>query len=428
MSSRRFVICDIEATGLGEDKEIIEIALITLEDNKVVDVYQSLVNPLTPVSTFIQHFTSISLRDLEQAPKFYDIAETVKTRLEGNVFVSHNTDFDYLLLKKKYEEMGQELGLKTFCTLKIAQEEIPGLKSYTLDALCSFFRIKNHERHRAIGDAKATLELFQELRHLRHHERPKIMFHEHHEKMMKDIPQKAGLLHFKNTVGKVIRMEATFNMEKKARELLEVKRENRELLEQTEALVGEVTGSALIAEFRKLLFYPIKAHWLISVEINPNGEKFFKIKPRKQGNNGEWYFEEFLDAKKELQRLVRSLEDEKFAYREGKKSKEEVFKHNMKIDQLVKEAHFPNPHLILVGEGRSLGEKSLVLIRNHHVAGYGYTDATEEEIFADPDKFLTRRYVSNLGVDLAALRYLKVLKNLRAKTEAWRSLAAPLRE
>src|SRR5690554_6194193 len=98
---RRYIICDIEATGLDEDKEIIEIALITFQDEKVVDVYETLINPLRPVSEFIQNLTSISARELETAPKFYEVAEAIRMRLEGAVFVSHNTEFDLGLLQKK---------------------------------------------------------------------------------------------------------------------------------------------------------------------------------------------------------------------------------------------------------------------------------------------------------------------------------------
>lgn len=425
MNSKRFVICDIEATGLGDDRDIIEIALITLDDDKVVDVYQTLVNPLQPVSEFIQNFTSISIRELEQAPKFYDVADAIRMRLEDSIFVSHNTDFDYGILMKKYLQMGQELKLKTFCTLKVAQEEIPGLRSYNLDALCSFFHIKNSDRHRAIGDAKATLELFHELRDLKLKVYPKIYFHPHHEKEMKKLSTKAGLIHFKDFEGKVIRFEASFNMEKTARELLEIKPANRLLLEKTETLVGEPTGSALIAEFRKLLFYPYRAPWIITVETSSLGEKFFQLKPFKKNLSGAWHFSEYQDAKKKLQQLVASVRDDSFAYREGQKSKEEILRHNQKVEKIQKDTLFPSPHILLFGEGRVMGEKSLILIRAGHVVGYGYAEAREEDITHNPESYLTRRFSKNLGADLLAQRYLRVLKNMKNKTESWRPLAGP---
>lgn len=420
---KRYVICDIEATGLDTDRDLIEIALITVEDDKVKEVYETLINPLRPVPEFISNLTSISNRDLREAPKFYDVADAIRMRLEGAVFVSHNTEFDLGLLRKKYQEMGQELKIKNFCTLKVAQHEIPGLKNYNLDALCSFFGIKIEKRHTAIGDAKATLELFRELMQLRLKSSPKILHLPHHEKMIKKLPVKPGLLYFKNAEGKVQRLEATFNIQKSAYEHLVVKAENKELLEKTEVLDFESTGSALIAEFKKLLFEPYRPHWVILQQESQTGEKYFRIRPMKKNLTGLWYFRDYFDARKKLKSLEQELKGEVFAYRESGKTKEEIVRHNKKVEVLSKEARFPSDNLVIVGEGRTLGEKSVIVVRNNHVLGYGYTEASEEEIYQGPEKFIQRRFFQHLGVDLAARKYIRILKNLRTKTEGWRSLA-----
>lgn len=422
MNSRRYVICDIEATGLDEEKEIIEIALITYEDGKIIDVYETLINPLKPVSSFIQDLTSISHRELLEAPKFYDVAENIRLRLEGCVFVSHNTEFDYQLLHKKYQEMGQELKLKTFCTLKVAQHEIPGLKNYNLDALCHFFGIKIKERHRAIGDARATLELFNELLQLRLKTYTKVLYLPHHEKSLKKLSTRSGLLSFKNEKGKVIHLEAAYNMEKRARELLKVKEENRHLLIQTSVVEGELTGSPLIAEFKKLLFSPYGPHWLIEIQ-NIQGEKCFRVAPYKRGRFGLWYFRDFLDARKKVKELEKDLRGDVFLYREGGKSKEEILKHNQKVEQLARLAKFPSDNLIIVGEGRIPKERSFVLVRGGHVLGYGYTEVSDEELNMAPESFLTRRFFQHLGADLTTKRYIRELKNMRHKSDGWRSLA-----
>lgn len=422
MSAKRYVICDIEATGLDTERDMIEIALITLEEDKVIDVYETLINPLRPIPEFISNLTSITNRDLKEAPKFYDVADAIRMRLEGAVFVSHNTDFDLGLLRKKYQEMGQELKVKNFCTLKVAQHEIPGLQNYNLDALCSFFGIKIEDRHRAIGDAKATLGLFKELMQLRLKTYPKILFLPHHEKALKNIHAKAGLITFKDKKGNVIRVEAGFNMEKTARELLEIKQENRDLLINTASVENEVTGSALIAEFKKLLLNPYKPHWVVTT-FEKDGEINFRIKPLKKGLSGLWYFRDYFDARKKLHSLLHELKTERFLYRESGKTKEEILRHNQKVEKLSREARFPSDHLIIMGEGRTLGEKSFTLIRNNHVVGYGYTEASEEAIIDHPEHFLTKRFFQHLGVDLAARKYIRIMKNLRQKTEGWRSLA-----
>jgi hypothetical protein len=79
---------------------------------------------------------------------------------------------------------------------------------------------------------------------------------------------------------------------------------------------------------------------------------------------------------------------------------------------------------VIVGEGRHLGEKSIVVVKNNHVLGYGYAEAGEDEIFSNPESFFKRRFFHHLGVDLATKRYIRILKNSRQKTESWRSMSA----
>lgn len=423
MNSRRYVICDIEATGLHEDKEIIDIALITYEDGKVIDVYETLINPLTEISSFIKDLTSISSRQLTDAPKFYDVADAIRLRLEGNVFVSHNTEFDFNLLRKKYQEMGQDIRLKTFCTLKVAQHEIPGLSSYNLDALCNFFGIKIERRHRAIGDAEATLKLFNELFLLRLKTYPKTLYLPHHEKQINKMSSRSGLLAFKDYKGKVIHFEAAFNMEKRARELLEVKDTNRDLLIRTLTIESESTGTPLIAEFKKLLYRPYGPHWIITCLSSEIGEKYFKILPYKRGTPALWFYRDFMEARTKLKELERGLKTDVYLYREGGKSKEEILKMNQRVDHLAREARFPSENLIILGEGRSIGEKSFVLVRGGHVLGYGYGTDSDEEIMAHPERYIERRFFQHLGVDLTTKRYLRELKHMRQKSDGWRSLA-----
>ena len=84
---------------------------------------------------------------------------------------------------------------------------------------------------------------------------------------------------------------------------------------------------------------------------------------------------------------------------------------------------FPAENLIILGEGRIIGEKSLILVRGGHVLGHGYAEASDEEIFDHPESYITRRFFHHLGVNLATMKYLRVLKNLKQKQEVWRSLA-----
>lgn len=424
MNSRRFVICDIEATGLHEDKDLIEIALITMEDEKVIEIYETLINPEIPVSAFVRDLTGINQRQLDQAPKFHEVAESIRLRIEGSTFVSHNSEFDFGLLKKKFSQRGEELRARSMCTLKMAEELIPGLLNYNLDALSSFFGIKIRDRHRAAGDAVATMEIFRELMNLRMNTRTLPLWLPHHEKLLKALPKRAGLLQFLEKDGKVLRTEATADLEKRARELLEVKPSHRELLLKTAALDYKLTGSALIAEFEKLLVGPVHYHWMVSLEATPRGEQRFVLSPYRKEKEGIWFYPEKASALKKVKELTLKLKDRTLIYQEGGKSKEEIVRSNQKALELSRAERFPSPHLIITGDGRTLNETAFILVRNEHVVGYGYTEAPLESILSHPEAYLTRKYNRNLGVDLAARRYIRVLKNLRQKTESWRSLSA----
>lgn len=426
MDSRRYVICDIEATGLHEDKDLIEIALITFEENKIVEIYETLINPEVPVSNFVRELTGINQRELDLAPKFHEVADSIRLRIEGNTFVSHNTGFDFGLLQKKFGDRGEELKCRTMCTLKMSEELIPGLMNYNLDALSSFFEIKNPDRHRAAGDALATLGIFRELMNLRMNTRALPLWLPHHEKILKDVPKRAGLLELIDGKGHVLRTEAVADVEKRARELLEVKLHNRELLLKTADIRYKLTGSTLIAEFEKLKLFPIHYHWLILLESNERGLQKFVVKPYRKDIEGIWFYPTYAEALKKSRELNNKIQDRKFIYQEGGLSKEEILRTNQKAGELSKAEVFPTPHLIITGEGRTLKERSFILIRNEHVVGYGYTETPEENLLRNPEAWLSRNYSKNLGVDLAARRYLRVLKNQRQKTESWRSLSAKI--
>jgi hypothetical protein len=202
-----------------------------------------------------------------------------------------------------------------------------------------------------------------------------------------------------------------------------VKEDNRDLLRKTEAIEGEATGSALIAEYKKLLFNPYVPHWVIELTSHDSGERRFRIKPYRKGLEGLWYFRDYLDARHKLRGLEGELRGESYAYREGGKSKEEILRHNQKAEALARQARFPAENLLILGEGRTHEERSLILVRDGHVLGYGYTEASESEVIEHPERYLNRRFFKHLGVDLTTKRYIRELKHMRQKSDSWRALA-----
>ncbi|HMR01500.1 MAG TPA: 3'-5' exonuclease, partial [Candidatus Gracilibacteria bacterium] len=154
---RTFVALDIETTGFDAEKDqVIEIAAIKFDDNKVIDTFDTLVHPNRNVPPIIIHMTGISDEMLEGAPQFEDIKEKLVQFIGKHPIVGHNISFDVGFLNQK----GCALTNPLFDTLDLASMLIPGLPSYSLDTLTRSLKIKHENKHRALSDTQATQELF----------------------------------------------------------------------------------------------------------------------------------------------------------------------------------------------------------------------------------------------------------------------------
>ena len=417
----RYVIADIEATGLDSDRQMIELALITYQDGRVIEVYETLLNPLVPVPQEILNFTGISAKALEAAPKFYEVADQVIERLAGAVFVSHKVEFDWGMLQAAFEQMGKGVKCKTLCTLKLSQELIPGLKSYSLEELCRFFNIKTRELHRALPDAQAALKLFLELKGLASTPRVGLLprFLPQHRAALDKLPRLAGVLYLKDAQGLAFKIEAAADLWARAQELLQVRPDNRELLLRCESMDFEVTGSELIAQFKRARFTPAKWQWMITVESDKTGEKFFHLQ-RYRAPGAPWCFTERAEGEKALRELKARLPREAFAWREGGKTKQEIVEHNRLVEDLAQEARFPCENLLLWGPGRSLSEWSYVLVRAGRLYGWGHAERPPEEVLLDPESVVRKK--SDPAAEALAVRYLREHREKRIKREQWREL------
>ncbi len=159
-----YAIIDLETTGGKYNQEgITEVAIYKFDGLHVVDQLISLVNPETPIQPFVEKLTGISDSMVRTAPKFHELAKRIIEITEGCVLVAHNAQFDYRILKLCYDRLGYSYERKTVCTVDLAKKLIPDQESYSLGKLVKSLGIPIHDRHRASGDALATLKLFQVL-------------------------------------------------------------------------------------------------------------------------------------------------------------------------------------------------------------------------------------------------------------------------
>ena len=157
-----FAIIDIETTGNKYNfGKITEIAIFQHNGQKVTGSYSTLINPEMDIPFFITRLTGIDNNMVKDAPKFYEVAKKIIELTQGHTFIAHNVSFDYKFIREEYKRLGYDYSKKTLCTVKLSRKLLPGHKSYSLGKLCSDLGIEINGRHRAAGDALATVKLFE---------------------------------------------------------------------------------------------------------------------------------------------------------------------------------------------------------------------------------------------------------------------------
>jgi len=157
-----YAIIDIETTGQSaKNGKITEIAVFIHDGFKVTDSFSSLINPECYIPGFITNLTGIDNEMVRNAPKFYEVARRIVEITENMVFVAHNVSFDYRFIQEEFKRLGYDYQRKTMCTVKMGRKFLPGHKSYSLGRICDELGITIEGRHRAAGDALATVKLFE---------------------------------------------------------------------------------------------------------------------------------------------------------------------------------------------------------------------------------------------------------------------------
>ena len=157
-----YAIIDIETTGQASSTgKITEIAIFIHNGFEITDSYTSLINPECYIPGFITNLTGIDNEMVKNAPRFFEIARKIVEITQDKIFVAHNVSFDYRFIQEEFIRLGYDYQRKTMCTVRMGRKFIPGYKSYSLGKLCDELNISINGRHRAAGDALATVKLFE---------------------------------------------------------------------------------------------------------------------------------------------------------------------------------------------------------------------------------------------------------------------------
>ncbi len=154
---------DLETTGTNPVMDrITEIGIVTMKEGQLSH-WSTLVNPEIGISPFIQKLTGITDAMVRDAPKFGDLHDALRQRLEGGILVAHNARFDYGFLRNAFKHTGTTWRCPTLCTVKLSRRLFPQESRHNLDTLIVRHQLDASARHRALADADLLWQLWNTL-------------------------------------------------------------------------------------------------------------------------------------------------------------------------------------------------------------------------------------------------------------------------
>jgi DNA polymerase-3 subunit epsilon len=164
MIPSRLAFIDLETTGANPVLDrITEIGLIEVVDGKATR-WSTLVNPERAIPAFIQQLTGIRNEMVAGAPTFAQVAEELRARLSGKLFIAHNARFDYGFVKNEFQRLGQRFQSDVLCTVRLSRKLFPEHHRHNLDSLIVRHGLHADDRHRALADAELIWQFWQQVR------------------------------------------------------------------------------------------------------------------------------------------------------------------------------------------------------------------------------------------------------------------------
>lgn len=349
-----YAIIDLETTGGKFNEEgITEVAIYKFDGHEIVDQFISLVNPERPIQPFVVQLTGITKKMVKTAPKFYEVAKRIIEITSDCVFIAHNTSFDYRILRTEFNRLGYDYIRETLCTVELSKKLIPDLPSYSLGKLCKSVGIPMNDRHRASGDAMATVKLFKLLLSKdldKEITQSSVKIIEDKQKVLSNkllssieaIPTTMGVFYIHDENGKIIYIGKNSNLKRGVNQLfLRTSKKTRKLQSITSSISFDQTGNELFSQIK------------FDTEYRIHKPKF-----------------------------------------------------NTHLRKNVETVVFNNDNMIVVDKGRNTGEKSILLVEDNQLIGTGYIELAYQLENIEILKNLISPIEDNLTIRQAVKKYL----------------------
>lgn len=388
-----FAVIDIETTGGNPSAEkIIEIAILIFDGNKIIQEYSTLVNPEKTISPFISTFTGITNHMVKDAPKFEEIAQTVLEITHGHIFVAHNVKFDYNFIKHEFKQIDIEYSRRTLDTVLLSRKTFPQFRSHSLGNICRDLGISIDNRHRALGDAKATVELLKKiiaqyndnfLEEVVQDDIKKLNLPPNlSPKAIENLSEEAGVIFFLNQQNDIIAVHAAKNIKEYLFKMYKEKsfdRYKKLLHQETHDISFEITGNDLLANLltenyiQKHIprYNKVQKHYSFNVGmyIDIDEEGYYKLSVKVLDEEEEPIIK--FTSKLKAERMLNQILN---ASRLGPifKKIDSRFHYNQRLEEILAKYKYPHQRFFIFLHGRSGQEKCAINILDGNLIGYTF--------------------------------------------------------
>jgi len=407
-----YAILDIETTGGKYNEEgITEIAIYKYDGHQIVDQFISLINPEREIQPFVVNLTGINSSMLRNAPKFYEVAKRIVEITEDCILVAHNAQFDYRILVTEFKRLGFDFVKETLCTVELAKNLIPNQTSYSLGKLVRSLGIPVTDRHRASGDAIATVKLFKMLLDKDSSKKiiqesirlsPKLQLEPRHIDIIEQLPTATGVYYIHKSDGEIIYIGKSNNIKKRINlHFTNTNQKSKKIQLQATAVTYEATGSELVALlkeseeikrnkpiYNRALRRTIFTHALYSFvdEKNYINFKIDKVDGRKKPittfsnrDSAKSFILKAIEDYRLCQKLTGIYKTKSSCFKYDIKEcngacigKESVEDYNKRAEDLIKKNSYKNKNMVIIDKGRDIDERSAIYVENGVFKGIGF--------------------------------------------------------
>ena len=354
---------------------------------------------------------------LHNAPKFYEVAKRIVEITEGCIVVAHNSSFDYRILKTEFNRLGYTFKRKTLCTVELSKVLIPDQPSYSLGKLTRSLGIVISDRHRADGDAKATVKLFKMLlnKDLKKEIITQAVKTEQKSKMTSNLrtiiekmPTETGVYYIHNETGDIIYIGKSNNIKKRiTQHFTGTNSKSKKIQTLVTAVTFEKTGSELVAllkeseeikknkpilnrALRKTIFthalYQFTDHnGYINLQIDRANREELPITTFTNRQSAKSFMHNISEKYELCQKLVGLYKTNSSCFKYEVKEcagaclqEESVEDYNQKVNVLIELHRYDNKNMLIIDRGRYIDEKSVVVIENGIFKGLGFFDLNHQ--------------------------------------------------